>query len=154
MFQLSSSNHSFYESDKSLQKDLSILDTVAVWAKEKLDNREKEGYEDFRKLPRRKMLTDFLRALENARTPKTTKTQKGKNESNASVMKGKNENNQSQIKTKNETKVKNEGEKKKMKKEKKKIVNQVEKGNKKEKIQSKQPVVQKKSKKQNTKSQH
>ena len=144
-------NHDGYS---FIQKDLSILDTVAVWAKEKLDNREKEGYEDFRKLPRRKMLTDFLRALENVRTSKGPKTQKGKNESNASVMKGKNENSQTQVKTKKETKVKNEGEKKKMKKEKKKLVNQPEKDNKKEKTQSKQPVIQKKIKKQNTKSQH
>lgn len=50
------------------------LNMVYTWAKDKIDNREKEGYEDFRKLPRRKLLNDFIHAYENAKSAAEKKT--------------------------------------------------------------------------------
>ena len=49
-----------------IQKQQKVLGEVYAWAKDKMDNREKEGYEDFRKLPRRKLLNDFIHAHDNA----------------------------------------------------------------------------------------
>ena len=46
---------------RSFQKE---LEAVRGWAQDKLDHRSEEGYEDFRKQPRRKALSDFCRAFE------------------------------------------------------------------------------------------
>ena len=59
------------------------LSAVREWAQEKLNNREKEGYEDFRKQPRRKTLNDFCKAwevLEAAASTEPSEKQKKKEE--------------------------------------------------------------------------
>lgn len=50
-----------------VRKNSQVLEAVYQWAKDKIDNREKEGYEDFRKLPRRKLLNDFIHAHDNTK---------------------------------------------------------------------------------------
>lgn len=59
------------------------LSAVREWAQEKVVNREKEGYEDFRKQPRRKTLNDYCKALdvlEAAATAEPSEKQKKKEE--------------------------------------------------------------------------
>ena len=57
------------------------LNLVKTWAQDKLENREKEGYEDFRKQPRRKTLNDYCKAYEtlvNTPVDKPAKQSSGK----------------------------------------------------------------------------
>ena len=68
------------------------LSLVKTWAQDKLENREKEGYEDFRKQPRRKTLNAYCKAYETLiSTPvdKTTKTRphkEGKTEKKRTIQ--------------------------------------------------------------------
>lgn len=52
------------------------LEAVRAWAQDKLEHRAEEGYEDFRKQPRRKVLNDFCRALEALMAEKAPKKAK------------------------------------------------------------------------------
>lgn len=49
---------------------------MRAWAQDKLEHRAEEGYEDFRKQPRRKVLNDFCRALEALMAEKAPKKAK------------------------------------------------------------------------------
>ena len=68
------------------------LDLVKTWAQDKLENREKEGYEDFRKQPRRKTLNMYCKAYETLintpvdKTPKTRPHKEGKMEKKRTVQ--------------------------------------------------------------------
>ena len=43
---------------------MEVLQQVYEWAKERVENRQKEGYEDFRKLPRRRLLNEYCRLVD------------------------------------------------------------------------------------------
>ena len=55
---------------------LDVLQRVFDWAKERLENRQKEGFEDFRKLPRRRLLNEYCRLVEMIKAGGKKKNQK------------------------------------------------------------------------------
>lgn len=59
-----------------LRRHMDVLQRVQEWAKDKVENRQKEGYQDFRKLPRRKVLNGYCKLVENVKSGKKKQTQK------------------------------------------------------------------------------
>lgn len=64
---------------------MEVLEQVFEWAKERVDNRQKEGYEDFRKLPRRRLLNEYCRLVD---VIKAGGKKKKKNEESKQKVKG------------------------------------------------------------------
>ena len=65
---------------------MEVLERVFEWAKERVDNRQKEGYEDFRKLPRRRLLNEYCRLVDVIKAG--GKKKKAKNEESKQKVKG------------------------------------------------------------------
>ena len=65
---------------------MEVLEQVFEWAKERVDNRQKEGYEDFRKLPRRRLLNEYCRLVDVIKAG--GKKKKAKNEESKQKVKG------------------------------------------------------------------
>lgn len=53
-----------------IQRHMDVLQKVEEWARDKVENRQKEGYQDFRKLPRRKVLNGYCKLVENMKNGK------------------------------------------------------------------------------------
>lgn len=53
-----------------IQRHMDVLQKVEEWARDKVENRQKEGYQDFRKLPRRKVLNGYCKLVENMKSGK------------------------------------------------------------------------------------
>ena len=61
---------SLFDGLAQIQRHMDVLQKVEEWARDKVENRQKEGYQDFRKLPRRKVLNGYCKLVENMKSGK------------------------------------------------------------------------------------
>lgn len=61
---------SLFDGIAQIQRHMDVLQKVEEWARDKVENRQKEGYQDFRKLPRRKVLNGYCKLVENVKSGK------------------------------------------------------------------------------------